>query len=48
MLAGDYTQAAPMLNDAIALLKTVTEVDCRGLIQECNSMLSFTGQGDRK
>lgn len=43
MLSGDYALAVPMLNDAVAIFETVTEVDCTRLIAECRSMLAFTG-----
>lgn len=44
MLAGKYDLATPLIKKAIAIFKTVTEVNCDGLIKECEGMLAFTGK----
>lgn len=46
MLAGQYAVAAPLLKKAIQTFQTVTEVNCSGLIKECQNMLAFSGQSE--
>jgi len=41
LLAKDYTNPKPLLEEAIKLLSQVTEIDCTNLINSCKSLLLF-------